>query len=523
MSSRRLIELPHPGRNDSTFAIDVAKNIPFGTLFRHNNGIVEVVGAENPDYPIDRYQEGNYTGMKFRMMDPSMFALWVELHMLIGATAKNEKDEVVFYGKSMSDNLSKRVLKSPQFGQKIPLIKRILDVPIPVKMVTSGRMTVPEPGYNKRLQILVDPSAPKIKEIDLEQAKDIILNQIYQGFCFKDEQSKVHAIARLLTPFARGMMGFEAKTPLWYFNANRPRAGKDYCAGITQIVYQGAPFEDAAIGDQPEETRKRITAFLMSGRRMVHFANCQGHLDDPFLTQAITGPTFNARMLGSTNAESDLGLPNEIHFSLSANVGITYREDIGPRCRTINLAYFEEDPNSRTFPKQDLHGWVLENRGLILSAIFTIFKEWGRLKSQGKVGKPPVFTSMRQWAEIVGGAMIATGLGNPCLPEKDVVTGGDLKTSAMEALYFHCYNDWPDEWIGKDKIFEVVSQNQEEDDRLAFFGNLGGSDSEAMKRRNALGLAVRAFDQRRLGDIVMALDTSSSHSGRHKLRFTKIQ
>jgi hypothetical protein len=153
-------------------------------------------------------------------------------------------------------------------------------------------------------------------------------------------------------------------------------------------------------------------------------------------------------------------LPNEIDFSLSANVGITYREDIGPRCRTIHLAYFEEDPNSRTFPKQDLHGWVLENRGLILSAIFTIFKEWGRLKGQGKLGKPPVFTSMRQWAEIVGGAMIAAGLGNPCLPEKDAGAGGDLKTAAMEALYFHCYNDWPDEWIGKDKIFEVVSQNQ---------------------------------------------------------------
>lgn len=130
---------------------------------------------------------------------------------------------------------------------------------------------------------------------------------------------------------------------------------------------------------------------------------------------------------------------------------------------------------------------------------------------------------MRQWAEIVGDAMIATGLGNPCLPEKDVTTGGDLKTAAMEALYFHCYNDWPDDWIDEDKVFEVVSQNQAEDDRLAFFGNLCGGDSEAMKRRNALGLAVRAFDQRRLGDIVMALETSSSYSGRHKLRFAKIQ
>jgi hypothetical protein len=102
------------------------------------------------------------------------------------------------------------------------------------------------------------------------------------------------------------------------------------------------------------------------------------------------------------------------------------------------------------------------------------------------------------------------------------IAGNNKESAAMEALYFHCYNDWPDEWIGKDKIFEVVSKNQAEDDQLEFFGNLCGSDSEAMRKRTARGMSLRAFDQRRLRDIVMAIDTSSANSGRHKLRFTNI-
>jgi hypothetical protein len=100
--------------------------------------------------------------------------------------------------------------------------------------------------------------------------------------------------------------------PLWYFVGNRPRCGKDYLNGVTQIVYLGHAFEDAPITDNYEETNKRIVSALRAGRRMMHFANCQHHLNDPGFIQAITGPTINARSLGTNDAKSDLELPNEI-------------------------------------------------------------------------------------------------------------------------------------------------------------------------------------------------------------------
>jgi hypothetical protein len=77
------------------------------------------------------------------------------------------------------------------------------------------------------------------------------------------------------------------RPPFWFFDANRPRCGKDYLNDVTQIIYLGHPFEDLPITDSPEETAKRIVSALQSGRRMMHFANCQNHLDDAALVAAM--------------------------------------------------------------------------------------------------------------------------------------------------------------------------------------------------------------------------------------------
>ena len=93
--------------------------------------------------------------------------------------------------------------------------------------------------------------------MSVERAKEI-LNRIHAEFCFLNEQSKVHALARIITPFARGLLGFTTRVPLWIFRANRPRAGKDYLAVMTILTYEGIAAEDSPIGRDQEETGKRI-------------------------------------------------------------------------------------------------------------------------------------------------------------------------------------------------------------------------------------------------------------------------
>lgn len=75
------------------------------------------------------------------------------------------------------------------------------------------------------------------------------------------------------------------------------------------------------MGQGTDEIRKHITTTLMSGRRSMHFANCQEYLQVQYFIGAITSKTFASRNLGSTDARADSVLANEIEFSVSAKSG----------------------------------------------------------------------------------------------------------------------------------------------------------------------------------------------------------
>jgi hypothetical protein len=512
------VKLPGIGRPKSDFTKEVGKILgPLNVLFRKDERPVEIF-FETFNDELDRFKMGR-GGFKFREMEPARLTTWIEDHLQIGINvsdkAQNGKNRpsTQFSPLSMSENISKTLLASPQLLKELPRISRILDVALPIRKA-NNEVVMPQPGYNRELKVYLAPNAPKVQEIPLEKALTIIASA-YVGFGFKNEQSRVHAIARLLTPYARGIMGFAKRVPLWFYLGNRPRAGKDYCNGIAQIVYLGRPFEDASLGNNPEETRKRITAALLSGRRQVHFANCQGYIDDRNFIQAITAPVWNDRRLGSNGAESDLSIPNEIEYSISANVGVTYRDDIEPRSRKIDLAYYDENDNQRVFPKPLLHDWVAQNRELILSAIHSCFVYWG--KKGGPPG-PTLFNSFPEWASVVGGVMHVCGLGDPCLPHKEQdIVGGDQKTIAMKAVYELAFETLPNRWIKKSVLYDLVSQS--DDDRLAFFGDF--TEDERKNACKKLGKNISAFQQRVLSGICMELDTSYKKTQQQSVRFSK--
>jgi hypothetical protein len=512
--------LPFPGRNESVFAEHLAKHLPENTLFNKDGLKVELqndeeLGAED-NVVIAPF---GLTTSKFSVMKSMRLATWVEQYMDTGVLVEVEKDNWQFKAKTMADLTARRMLEGVTFAKKLSRINRILDVAVPIRTI-NGDIIYPELGYNKSLQLYCDSHAPVVEELDHQRALDIILKDVYGEFCFKDEQSKTHAVARLITPYVRGIMGFHVRTPLWWFDGNRPGTGKDYCNGVTQLVYQGRAFEDAPVGENSEETRKRITAALVAGRRMMYFANCQHHLSDPTLLTAITDSVFRTRMLGATNAESDLEIINEMEFALSANMGITCKEDFERRIRKITLEFFEQDPNSRRFNRPDLWQWVVENRALVLSAIHTLVLHW--LETGQPQGKTP-FTSFPVWAHTVGGILTANGLGDPCLPQMDDDHfGGDLRTRAMTALYETIFERGPDVWWTKEQIYRSITDAQhgriglDGDDRLEWFGDLN-NEVKKQDNRTKVGLSIKAFKGRILNDIKMEVDTSQ-RSARQKIR-----
>ena len=421
-----------------------------------------------------------------------------------------------FCEKTMTEENGRSLIENPFFQKHLPKIKRIITVPIPI-LTADGDIRFPRPGFNSDLDVYCARNCPALVKLDIEQALKI-LEDAHKGFEFKNPQSRTHAFGRFLTPFFRGHIGFLEPVPCWFYNANRPRAGKDYLSGITQITYEGFAFEDAALNYRSEETCKRITAGLLAGRRFFHFANCQDYLHDKYFIQAITDSVWRVRLLGSNNAQSDLLIQNEAEYSLSANTGLTYREDVEPRLRKIELAYYDEDPNSRVFPVEDLHGWAIQNRSLLLSAAHSIYSYW---TAKGCPKAHP-FSSYKRWGKFIGGALNLLELGDPTLPhqEDDPLISGDLRTQALKAVFELAYEHFPELWKDKKDITTLVANNQSDEERLDWFGDLG-DDKSKKKTAQILGQALSFFQGRWLAGIRLIIDSSQANVIRRKLMFTK--
>jgi DNA polymerase I len=504
LGGRRRILLPGMGRPDSEFCEEAGADIgPRELWFRKGNYVCEVAVRSITE---------DVTGLVFSPIEPIEAVTSIERFMETGVTRENEEGELEFVPNSMSREDAATLLASQQFKAQLPEIIRILDVPIPI--ARDGEILFPNTGYDPRFRSYCPPDAPVPLEIGLDEARRI-LRDVHSEFCWKDEQSVIHGIARMITPYCRGIMGWSAKTPLWFYCANRPRAGKDYLAGVTQILYEGKACEDAPIGKDSEETRKRITTALMSGRRSIHFANCQEYLQDQCFIGAITSKTFAARNLGSTDAKADLILANEIEFSVSANVGLTFREDIEPRTRRLDLEFFEENSNGRDFRRPDLHGWISANRPLVLGAVAAVVRHW--IHCGRPPGKTP-FNSFPEWARVVGGIMTCCGLGDPCQPHNQSARiGGDGHERAMRAVYRIGYAAHPDEWITKQQLFEALDAAPEADSE-ALVSFMVGGELTSKEARMRIGKSLNKFNGRHLEGIQMLLD-DNAQSQRQRLMF----
>jgi hypothetical protein len=158
------------------------------------------------------------------------------------------------------------------------------------------------------------------------------------------------------------------------------------------------------------------------------------------------------------------------------------------------------------------------------------------------------FTTYPEWAEIVGGVMMANGYGDPCLPFKGEYedSGGDRRTAAMAALFQVCADDFKGVPVKNKQIFACVRRHQPFDsdqentesdqatdqgdtesdqetvqlEALRFYGQLEGSD-DAHKNQGNLMSDVRAFKNRVLGGIKLVIDEASANRKRHTYQFLR--
>ena len=460
--SKKQISLPNTGKLISIFAKQISKVLEDKNILFYRVDSKEIIEIRRIKY--NAASKINQKGSSFTAITPNRFITLVERYIEPGVCIKDKKtDATEFHKKSLNSSLTAVLIESHILQDSLPKISRIFTVPIPIRY--NGKLTFPRKGYDERFESWLPYTSPEIINTDMNliEAKSII-EEMFSEFCFKGEDDKINAIAALITPFLKGLFkGFNTRTPVPFYIANRERAGKDYLAGITGIVYEGAALEEPPISsndfsksNNTEELRKKILSAMIAGRKRLHFSNNKGFINNAVFESVATSSQYSDRKLGGNET---LIFDNELDLSLSGNAGVTYTPDFANRCRFVNLFLEIEDANSRKFKNPDLHEWVKNNRNNILSALYCLVRNWFDLGTPK--GSLP-FASFQEWAAICGGIMEAAGYDNPCkLNELGALSiGGDMETKEMKELFEACYNEHPNENINRAQILELIKKEE---------------------------------------------------------------
>jgi hypothetical protein len=359
----------------------------------------------------------------------------------------------------LKDNHAKLIMQNTNLIENMPKINKILTYNTVFSI--KDQLVHTKNGYNENLHLFVLEDAPQLKQLIVDEAKAVI-DEILRDFCFESEQDKMMAIAYLCTPFARTLYKNKfARTPVFMIKANRERAGKDYLAGVVGLIYenQSINYPPISTGKESdnEELRKRVMSVMMCGGKLYHSQNNKGNLNNAFFETITTAEQYSDRLLGKNESVT---LNNELDFSLSANIGLTYTADLFNRARLINLFYSEEDANSRQFSKPDLHGWIKLNREHILNSIYTLYMSW---YLAGKPQPKTAFTSFPEWYKVVGGMMEYHGYGDIGISQKDDMVGGDYINSEMRKLFQYFSGHLKRDWRTSEIMQELKEKNSTED------------------------------------------------------------
>lgn len=508
--TERKLELPSENRTIGRMALEISQFYSKDNKIFYNLLQKEVVRLGM--VAVEKNGKEELKTMGFLAVNDSDFITLLETDFSVGFW-KQARGGEVWSEKSITKATANSILKSvDQFRERLPIIQEFYNVQMPI--LKDGKLELMKRGYDPVFMTWIPHEAPMVKtDVTLEEAKKII-ESLFGEFCFATEQDKINAIAALLTPYCRKIYArVTARTPLFFYMGNRERAGKDYCAGITGIVYEAAAIEDSPISTEKEnhsdEFRKKQLATLRMGRRRLHSSNNKGHINSAELESAITSEHVIDRLLGQSTM---IQLPNLIEYSLSANTGITYTSDLSRRCVFINLFFADEDPNGRTFTNPNLHEWVAEHRSDILSALYAFIRTW---VEKGMISGYKPFTSFPEWARVVGGVMESCGYLSPASNDVLNAIGGDTETTDMARLFELGYIKWPEQWIAKQEIYKEFENY--ESDFAGLFPNIDWSKS--ISARTKFSILLGKFEGRIFGGV--RLDATQERSARQKYKFTK--
>lgn len=236
---------------------------------------------------------------------------------------------------------------------------------------------------------------------EVAAARELLMSDWLGDFPFDSmDADRANAIAELLTIIGRQ---FFPLAPLFVNDASTSGAGKGLLTTTVSLIATGEPPHFMELPDAGEEQRKTITAALLDGHSVIAWD--ESHIiAGRSLAMILTAEIYSGRILGTSKMISVRNRFTQI--ALGNNVEV--RGDMKRRVVPCRLVPVDEHPEHRTgFKHSDLKKWVLTNRGRLLAAALTIWRNWdvrGRPEAKVSMG------SFEHWARVTGGALDAAGI-----------------------------------------------------------------------------------------------------------------
>lgn len=300
-----------------------------------------------------------------------------------------------------------------------PVMRDMLADPAPplpaLTRVTAAPVCGPDgsiayaPGYHPATGTYYAPMGAPVdappedpSPAEIAAARALLLDEFLGDFPFVSDAERAHALSLLLNPFLRDLI--EGPTPLYLIEAPSAGTGKGLLAHMLLLPALGAPPPLLPPAGNEEETRKRLTAALVTLPEALLLDNISKGIDSPSLAAALTATVWTDRMLGRTETRS---VRIRATWAATANNPSMTRE-IARRIVRIRLDAQAERPEERAaFRHRHLARWAADHRRELIRAALTLVHAW---LAEGAPMGDHVLGSFDAWAQIHGGVLDVAGV-----------------------------------------------------------------------------------------------------------------
>ncbi len=295
-----------------------------------------------------------------------------------------------------------RIITDPSWQCSLPEIKRRVEVPF---MLADGTV-VSDHGYHEDSGIYLLPRAgdnihvPPVPAIvtdeHVRQAKQI-LEDVTEGFMFKDQASKSNLIAMTLTSPLRELFKSNPMVPLLTSTAPQSGSGKGTSIRVPLSTCGVGPYSLSTTAYNPDENEfeKKLVGKLLKKSTYIFLDNIRANVNSSVLEQMLTAANYDGRTLGYSEVNS---LSTLVLWVCTLQSTGTFNRDLTRRCVPVELV-----KNYRgKWKHKNIEAYLAEKRGEMIWACFVVARKW--LQDGGQISDVRL-DGYGGWTEVIGGIL----------------------------------------------------------------------------------------------------------------------